>query len=109
MGGRHGRRRAPAASSLTGIGATAQLDFGTIMNTARKTTPEQWARAWISSVANGANTMSARSVATIEKRGGGLKKVASVAKQQAVHLVLLEDDKGVRQVAASKKPFKVLA
>jgi hypothetical protein len=79
------------------------------MSTAKETTPEQWATAWISSVANGANTMSARSVTTIEKRGGGLKKVASLARKQAIHLVLLEDDKGVRQVAASKKPFKVLA
>jgi hypothetical protein len=79
------------------------------MSTKKKTTPEKWATAWITSVANGANTMSARSVATIEKRGGGLKKLASAAKKQAVHLVLLEDDKGVIQVAASKKPFKVLA
>ena len=79
------------------------------MSTTKKTTPEQWATAWITSVANGANTMSARSVATIEKRGGGLKKVASLAKRQAVHLVMLEDDKGIRQVAASKKPFRVLA
>jgi hypothetical protein len=79
------------------------------MSTKNKTTPDQWAAAWITSVANGANTMSARSVATIVKRGGGLKKVASAAKKQAVHLVLLEDDKGVRQVAASKRPFKVLA
>lgn len=53
--------------------------------------------------------MSARSVATIEKRGGGLRKVASIARKRDVHLVLLEDDKGVRQVAASRKPFKVLA
>jgi hypothetical protein len=79
------------------------------MSTTNKTTSDQWATAWITSVANGANTMSARSVTTIEKRGGGLKKVASLAKKQAVHLVLLEDDKGVRQVAASRKPFKVLA
>ena len=79
------------------------------MTTKNKTTPEEWATAWITSVANGSNAMSARSVATIEKRGGGLSKVASLAKKQSVHLVLLEDDKGVRQVAASKSPFKVLA
>ena len=71
--------------------------------------PELWANAWITSVANGGSSMSAQSVATIEKRGGGLRRMASVAKRNAVHLVLLEDDKGVRQVAASKKPFKVLA
>ena len=53
--------------------------------------------------------MSARSVARIETLGGGLKNVAALAKKRAVHLVMLEDDKGVLQVAASKKPFKVLA
>jgi hypothetical protein len=79
------------------------------MSTQKNTTPEQWAAAWITSVAKGASTMSARSVATIERRGGGLKQVAAAAKKQSVHLVLLEDDKGVRQVAASRKPFEVLA
>ncbi len=53
--------------------------------------------------------MSSRKLASIEKRGGGLKKVASAAKKQKVHLVLLEDDKGEKVVAASRKPFKVIA
>ncbi len=79
------------------------------MGKSKKPTAADWAAAWIASVAGGANTMSARSVATISKRGGGLRNVARVAKKRAVHLVLLEDDKGVRQVAASRKPFKVLA
>ncbi len=61
------------------------------------------------SVANGSNTMSARQVLSIEKRGGGLKRIAAAAKKRKVHLVLFEDDKGREVVAASTKPFKVLA
>ena len=79
------------------------------MNKKKRPTPEAWSTEWIRSVADGKNTMSARSVATIEKRGGGLRRVAAEAKRQSVHLVLLEDDKGIRQDAASKQPFKVLA
>lgn len=53
--------------------------------------------------------MSSRKLQSIEKRGGGLKKAATAAKKQKVHLVLLENDKGEKLVAASKKPFKVIA
>ena len=63
----------------------------------------------MTSVANGANTMSSRKLESIDKRGGGLKRVASAAKKQKVHLVLLEDDNGQKIVAASKKPFRVIA
>ena len=72
-------------------------------------TPEKWTTDWISSVASGSNTMSARKLSSIEKRGGGLKAVVSEAKKQKVHLVLLEDDAGCQVVAASTKPFKVVA
>ena len=72
-------------------------------------TPEKWTADWIRSVANGSNTMSARKLTSIEKRGGGLKAAASEARKQKVHLVLLEDDKGCEVVAASNKPFKVVA
>jgi hypothetical protein len=71
-------------------------------------TPEKWTADWIASVADGSNTMSARKLTSIEKRGGGLKAVASVARKQKVHLVLFEDDKGSQVVAASTKPFKVI-
>ncbi len=74
-----------------------------------KNTAEKWTNDWITSVATGGNTMSSRKLQSIEKRGGGLKKVASAAKKQKVHLVLLEDDKGEKVVAASTKPFKVIA
>ena len=75
----------------------------------RKKAPEAWAAEWIDAVASGSSAMSARSVATIDRRGGGLRKVAAAARRRRVHLVLLEDDKGRAVVAASTKPFKVLA
>ncbi len=53
--------------------------------------------------------MSSRRLKSIEKRGGGLRALASAAKRVGVHLVLLEDDKGHKIVAASTKPFKVIA
>jgi hypothetical protein len=71
--------------------------------------PEKWTTDWIGSVAEGSNTMSAGKLTSIEKRGGGLKAVASAARKQKVHLVLFEDDKGSEVVAASTKPFKVIA
>lgn len=74
-----------------------------------KKSAEKWTEDWITSVANGGNTMSSRKLDSIDKRGGGLNKAASVARKQKVHLVLLEDDKGDKIVAASKKPFKVIA
>ena len=79
------------------------------MKTKTNKTPEQWATEWIGSVADGSKTMSARKLTSIEKRGGGLKAVASLARKQKVHLVLLEDDKGCEVVAASTKPFKIVA
>ena len=74
-----------------------------------KDSTEKWTTDWITSVANGGSTMSSRKLESIDKRGGGLKKVASAAKKQKVHLVVLEDDKGEKIVAASKKPFTVIA
>ena len=68
----------------------------------------QWATDWISSVADGSNTMSARKLTSIDKRGRGFKAVAAIAKRQKAHLLLFEDDKGSEVVAASKKPFKVI-
>lgn len=71
--------------------------------------PEQkWASDWLDSVADGSNTMSQRKLSSIEKRGGGLKAIKALAKNQGVHLLLLEDDKGNELVAASTKPFKVV-
>jgi hypothetical protein len=79
------------------------------MKATKAKSAEQWAADWIRSVADGSNTMSSRRVSSIERRGGGLKTVAAEARRRKVHLVLLEDDQGIRQVAASRKPFKVLA
>jgi hypothetical protein len=71
-------------------------------------TPEsQWASHWLDSVAYGSNTMSQRKVASIDKRGGGLKAVKAVAQKEGVHLAFLADDKGNELVAASTRPFKV--
>ncbi len=61
------------------------------------------------SAANGSTTMSARQGLSIEKRGGGLKRVTAAARKRKVNLVLFEDDQGREVVAASTKPFKVLA
>jgi len=80
-----------------------------IMKTKTAKTPQQWRDDWIVSVANGSNTMSARRLSSIEKRGGGLKAVAAAARKGKVHLVLFEDDEGHQVVAASNKPFKVVA
>lgn len=52
--------------------------------------------------------MSQRKLSSIEKRGGGIHAVRAAAKKKGVHLLLLEDDKGDRLVAASTKPFKVV-
>ena len=79
------------------------------MKTSQSKSPEKWTAEWISSVAAGSNTMSARKLTSIEKRGGGLKAVASAARKQKVHLVLFEDDQGSEVVAASTKRFKVIA
>lgn len=70
---------------------------------------EKWVADWMTSVADGSNTMSSRKLTSIEKRGGSLKNVAAAAKKRKVHLVLLEDDEGNQRVAASKKPFRVIA
>jgi hypothetical protein len=75
----------------------------------RPVAPEKWTAEWIASVASGASTMSTRRVSSIEKRGGGLAAVTAAAKKKKVHLVLLEDDEGRKVVAASLKPFKVIA
>lgn len=76
-----------------------------------KTQPEtstQWAARWLDSVADGSNTMSQRRLSSVQKRGGGIEAVKAVAEQKGVHLLLVEDDKGIELVAASTKPFKVI-
>ena len=63
---------------------------------------------WLDSVASGQATMSQRKLATVEKRLGGLDAVRKQARKRGVHLLLLEDDKGEKLIAASQKPFKVI-
>lgn len=70
---------------------------------------KQVAAEWMGSVADGSNSMSGRRLSSIEKRGGGIKAVTAAAKKRKVHLVLFEDDQGNEVVAASVKPFKVIA
>lgn len=67
----------------------------------------QWATSWLDAVADGSNTMSQRKLSSIEKRGG-LEAVKRLAEARGIHLLLLEDDKGDKIVAASVKPFKVV-
>ena len=69
---------------------------------------ETWANGWLDAVAAGSSTMSQRRLTTVEQRGGGLAAVRAIAKGKGVHLLLLEDDKGVELVAASTRPFKVV-
>ena len=68
----------------------------------------EWATQWLESVANGSNTMSQRKLSAIETRGGGLAAVKKIAEAKGVHLLLINDDKGVDLVAASTKPSKVV-
>ncbi len=76
------------------------------MNTPDQTTV-QWAADWLDRVADGSNTMSQRKLSSVEAHGG-LEAVRTLAEQEGVHLLLLEDDKGNELVAASTKPFKVI-
>ena len=68
----------------------------------------QWSRRWIESVANGSLSMSSRKLSSIVKRGGGLKAVSAVARKHRVHLLMLEDDRGDKLIAASRTPFKII-
>jgi hypothetical protein len=67
-----------------------------------------WTLEWLTGVADGSKTMSQRKLISVEHQGGGLETVKAVAQSLDVHLLLLEDDKGVELVAASKKPFKIV-
>ena len=75
--------------------------------TARST--DEWTSAWLGSVAIEANGRSQRRRSSVERFGGGLRVVRSLAKAKGVHLVLLTDDEGVELLAASKHPFKIIA
>lgn len=68
-----------------------------------------WTKAWMKSVCDRSNRMSARKLSSVVKRGGGIQSVVAAARKHRVHLVLLEDDRGNKLIAASKRPFKVLA
>lgn len=67
-----------------------------------------WAEEWLDSVANGINTMSQRKLSSINKRGGGVEYVKTIAKQKGIHLLQITDDKGNELVAASVNPFTVI-
>lgn len=67
----------------------------------------EWIDRWIDSVAAGANTMSQRKLTSIEKHGG-LKTAKIAAENKGVHLLRVEDDRGVELIAASLKPFEVI-
>jgi hypothetical protein len=69
---------------------------------------KHWAIEWLTGVADGSKTMSQRKLISVENHGGGLETAKAVAQSLDVHLLLLQDDKGVELVAASKKPFKIV-
>lgn len=60
----------------------------------------------LDSVADGTFTMSQRKLSTIEK-WGGIKGIKKLAEKRNVHLLQVEDDKGIELIAASVKPFKI--
>ena len=69
---------------------------------------EAWAAAWLDGVASGAKTMSQRKLSSIDARSGGIERVARMARERGVHLIVLTDDQGERLVAASAHPFQVV-
>ncbi|MEP7088375.1 MAG: hypothetical protein ABI884_13815 [Gemmatimonadota bacterium] len=69
----------------------------------------EWTSAWLESVKSGPNAMSQRRLSSVERLGGGLRVLRSLARAKGIHLVLLIDDKGVALLAASKHPFKIIA
>ena len=66
-----------------------------------------WVTNWLESLTTGSSTMSQRMLSSIEHHGG-LDAAKALAKEKGVHLLLLEDDKGNKLVAASLKPFEVI-
>ena len=66
-----------------------------------------WAEQWLDGVADGSKTMSQRKLSVIEKQGG-LMVVKDLAIQRGIHILIVEDDKGSKVVAASLKPFDVI-
>lgn len=78
------------------------------MSTPNRESTSAWIATWLDAVADGSSTMSQRSLASIERRAGGLEAVVSAAEKRGIHLLLLDDDKGNELLAASTKPFKVL-
>jgi hypothetical protein len=78
------------------------------MAATKEKTSEQRLARWLDSVASGQNTMSQRKLATVKNQLGGVAAMRKSAKQRGVHLLVLEDDRGEKLVAASTKPFKVI-
>ncbi len=68
-------------------------------------TDDAWLAGWLDGI--GPQSMSQRQVASIEKHGG-LDVAKREATKRGIHLVELVDDHGVRLVAASKSPFRVI-
>ena len=67
-----------------------------------------WVAAWLAAVADGTLTMSQRSLASVEARGGGLDAVVAAVRARGVHLAVVVDDQGRELVAASVHPIRVL-
>ena len=69
---------------------------------------DAWAASWLDGVAARRHAMSQRKLSSVEAHGGGVERVARLARERGVHLVLLTDDQGVEFVVASLRPFKVV-
>ena len=78
------------------------------MSNEQPSSTAKWAVAWLESVADGSNTMSQRKLSSVERLGGGIEAVKTIAKQKGVHLLLLKDDQSNELVAASTKPLEVV-
>lgn len=78
------------------------------MPSSPSTAASAWAIAWLAAVADGSRTMSQRTLASVEARGGGLAAVTEAARARGVHLAVFVDDDGQELVAASTHPIRVL-
>jgi hypothetical protein len=66
------------------------------------------ASKWLDGVVSKPNSMTQRKLSSVEKMAGGLNGARKLAQERGVHLLLLENDKGDRLIAASTKAFKVI-
>ena len=75
------------------------------MNTAETNV---WLARWLDGVKDGSATMSQRRLSAVEAKGGGMALVEKAARARKLHLLVLEEDRGVTLVVASVRLFRVI-